>query len=82
MAIQTTSCSIRDGTSSVAGRPRPAQNGRPIITNTHRSDQQKHYEGSMLPRSATLFAAAYDRATGIGTYRGGTAPVLGASCRA
>jgi len=28
----------------------------------------KHYEGEVSGRSATLFTAAYDQATGVGTY--------------
>jgi Protein of unknown function (DUF3224) len=29
---------------------------------------EKHYEGEVAGRSATLFTAAFDQATGIGTY--------------
>ncbi|MFC7263764.1 DUF3224 domain-containing protein [Streptomyces lutosisoli] len=29
---------------------------------------EKHYEGEVVGRSATLFTAAFDQATGVGTY--------------
>ena len=29
---------------------------------------EKHYDGEILGRSATLFTAAFDQATGVGTY--------------
>ena len=32
------------------------------------STMEKHYEGAILGRSATVFTAAYDQATGVGTY--------------
>ncbi|GIH02618.1 hypothetical protein Rhe02_06850 [Rhizocola hellebori] len=32
------------------------------------STMEKHYEGAVVGRSATLFTAAYDPATGVGAY--------------
>ncbi len=32
------------------------------------STMQKHYEGAVTGRSATLFTAAYDQSSGVGTY--------------
>ncbi|PYC67642.1 DUF3224 domain-containing protein [Streptomyces tateyamensis] len=32
------------------------------------STMEKHFEGEVIGRSATLFTAAFDQATGVGTY--------------
>lgn len=36
----------------------------PVVIST----MNKHYEGGITGRSATLFTAAYDQSTGVGTY--------------
>jgi hypothetical protein len=45
--------------------PEPAvATGLPVGVST----MQKHYEGAVRGRSATLFTSAYDQASGVGTY--------------
>ncbi|MEV6583209.1 DUF3224 domain-containing protein [Streptomyces sp. NPDC051582] len=46
-------------------KPEPAvATGLPVGVAT----MEKHYEGEVAGRSATLFTAAFDQATGVGTY--------------
>ena len=45
--------------------PEPAvATGLPVGVST----MQKHYEGAVTGRSATLFTSAYDQSSGVGTY--------------
>ncbi|WP_330335407.1 DUF3224 domain-containing protein (plasmid) [Streptomyces sp. NBC_00536] len=46
-------------------RPEPAvSTGMPVGVAT----MEKHFEGEVAGRSATLFTAAFDQSTGVGTY--------------
>ncbi|MFD7029272.1 DUF3224 domain-containing protein [Streptomyces sp. NPDC059917] len=53
------------GFTPAALRPEPAvPTGTPVGVAT----MEKHFEGEVVGRSATLFTAAFDQSTGVGTY--------------